>query len=150
MLKAFVFAALSIALGSAAAEDKCITDNIYYNYSTTTVCIKKIESTRGCVNRNPDSPVDHIEATCPDGRKWKLSCYRGGNCNLNDYELCYGLSQWGVGEHCRQKVPSNDGVEEKKNSDTKVNSYGGSQTMTITLKDGKVIEVPPIPASFGS
>jgi hypothetical protein len=29
-------------------------------------------------------------------------------------------------------------------------SFGGSQSMSITFKDGKVIEVPPIPASFGS
>jgi hypothetical protein len=28
------------------------------------------------------------------------------------------------------------------------NSFGGSQSMSVTFKDGKVTEVPPIPASF--
>jgi hypothetical protein len=29
-------------------------------------------------------------------------------------------------------------------------SFGGAESMSITMKEGKVVEVPPIPASFGA
>ncbi len=33
---------------------------------------------------------------------------------------------------------------------TIASAFGGASTMSVTFKDGKVTEVPPIPASFGS
>ena len=52
----------------------------------------------------------HLRITCKDGRKWNLSCVADGSlCNLSDSQLCYGLTQKNVGQHCTTPGKPNDG-----------------------------------------
>jgi hypothetical protein len=56
------------------------------------------------------SAITNMKIRCNNGRKWTLTCIEGGRiCNLNSSEICNGLSQWDVGQHCTENGAAPNG-----------------------------------------
>jgi hypothetical protein len=56
------------------------------------------------------SAITNMKIRCNNGRKWTLTCIEGGRiCNFNANEICNGLSQWNVGQHCTENGAAPNG-----------------------------------------
>ena len=72
----------------------CLTGEEKFNFS----CLQVVTNALG----------ERLKITCNDGRKWSLTCLQhGGKCNVSDDQLCHGISQWNVGDHCTHSAAPN-------------------------------------------
>ncbi|GAA0564814.1 hypothetical protein GCM10008942_11470 [Rhizomicrobium electricum] len=102
-----VYASILVLVGciSSAGAAGCI-DNSYPGHDK--FCLTSKQDANYYCHGAFQWHVVHLKIQCNAGTrnagaKWNISCLDDGSkCNLNDQELCRGLTQWNVGDHCTQ------------------------------------------------